>query len=137
VARCYTTSDSYLYVATTRFLAHYHVAASKLPGEGHDEEGAKEKTASTGTSNHIYARVVVRGRSYPPVALQKANHASGVTKTTTAKGDGERYPVKGDMCVMHYTGMLPDGSIFDTSKNRGPLKFKIGTEQVRHATSLA
>lgn len=41
------------------------------------------------------------------------------------------YPQKGQTVTVHYTGYLPDGSIFDASRDRGkPLKFKIGEDQV-------
>lgn len=32
----------------------------------------------------------------------------------------------GDIVKVHYTGKLDDGSIFDSSVDRGPLKFTIG-----------
>lgn len=46
-------------------------------------------------------------------------------------GDGIRYPKKGQTVTIHYTGYLPDGSQFDSSRDRGkPFKFKLGAEQV-------
>jgi len=36
----------------------------------------------------------------------------------------------GDTVKVHYTGSLIDGTEFDTSKNREPMEFKIGAEQV-------
>jgi peptidylprolyl isomerase len=36
----------------------------------------------------------------------------------------------GDTVKVHYTGKLPDGTIFDTSRNRQPLQFTIGKGQV-------
>jgi FKBP-type peptidyl-prolyl cis-trans isomerase 2 len=37
---------------------------------------------------------------------------------------------KGDKVKVHYTGSLDDGTVFDTSKNREPLKFTIGEGQL-------
>ncbi|MBN2038412.1 MAG: peptidylprolyl isomerase [Spirochaetes bacterium] len=36
----------------------------------------------------------------------------------------------GDTIKVHYTGTLNDGTVFDTSKNREPLEFTIGSGQV-------
>jgi len=36
----------------------------------------------------------------------------------------------GDTVKVHYTGKLDDGSVFDSSKDRGPLEFTIGKGQV-------
>ena len=36
----------------------------------------------------------------------------------------------GDTVKIHYTGKLDDGSIFDTSKDRDPLEFTIGMEEI-------
>lgn len=37
---------------------------------------------------------------------------------------------KGDTVKVHYTGTLDDGTTFDTSTNRDPLQFTIGSGQV-------
>ena len=43
----------------------------------------------------------------------------------------------GDTVKVHYTGKLPDGSVFDASHNREPMQFTIGDGQLilalRHA----
>jgi peptidylprolyl isomerase len=36
----------------------------------------------------------------------------------------------GDTVKVHYTGKLADGSVFDSSTNRGPLEFTVGQHQV-------
>ena len=37
---------------------------------------------------------------------------------------------QGDTVKIHYTGKLEDGTVFDTSRSRHPLQFKLGTGQV-------
>src|SRR5574337_1205082 len=37
---------------------------------------------------------------------------------------------QGDTVTVHYTGQLEDGTVFDTSRSRHPLQFRIGNGQV-------
>mmetsp|Transcript_5022 Transcript_5022/g.5498 ORF Transcript_5022/g.5498 Transcript_5022/m.5498 type:complete len:112 (+) Transcript_5022:48-383(+) len=54
-----------------------------------------------------------------------------VTVEIFAAGDGNNYPKKGHTVVVHYTGSLKDGTIWDSSRDRGkPFKFKLGADQV-------
>lgn len=41
------------------------------------------------------------------------------------KGQGPS-ATKGKIVALHYTGYLPDGSAFDTTRNRQPLQFQLG-----------
>jgi FKBP-type peptidyl-prolyl cis-trans isomerase len=56
---------------------------------------------------------------------------SSVSVEVFAAGDGINYPKQGNTVTVHYTGYLPDGRRFDSSRDRGkPFKFRIGAEQV-------
>jgi peptidylprolyl isomerase/FKBP-type peptidyl-prolyl cis-trans isomerase SlpA len=37
---------------------------------------------------------------------------------------------EGDQVKVHYTGKLPDGSVFDSSREREPLDFQLGSGQM-------
>ncbi|XP_038659668.1 peptidyl-prolyl cis-trans isomerase FKBP1A-like [Scyliorhinus canicula] len=55
----------------------------------------------------------------------------GVDVETIVAGDGRTFPKAGQLCVVHYTGSLKDGTKFDSSRDRAqPFKFRIGENQV-------
>ncbi|KAI9204869.1 uncharacterized protein BJ171DRAFT_503909 [Polychytrium aggregatum] len=67
--------------------------------------------------------------------FRRAFHSSiknmGVTKTVIKPGDGKTFPVPGSRVSMHYKGTLRDGSVFDSSIDRGkPFACQIGVGQV-------
>ena len=47
-------------------------------------------------------------------------------KEIVKPGEGEETPGDGMEVIVHYTGKLPDGTIFDTSLTREPFKFTLG-----------
>ncbi len=56
--------------------------------------------------------------------------ASGLQYVDVVVGDG-REAVKGDLVVVHYTGTLPNGKKFDSSKDRNqPFSFPLGAGRV-------
>ncbi|MBC8144761.1 MAG: FKBP-type peptidyl-prolyl cis-trans isomerase [bacterium] len=54
---------------------------------------------------------------------------SGLVVIWKQRGDGERAKV-GQMAIVHYTGKLVDGKIFDSSVEREPFAFRLGKGQV-------
>ena len=56
---------------------------------------------------------------------------------TLSLGDGETFPKKGDVVMVHYEGRIArdeDAQPFDSSLERGkPFKFTVGEEQVIRA----
>jgi peptidylprolyl isomerase len=72
------------------------------------------------------------------IQLQQAGDESPVMKSTESglqyaiipEGDGE-LAKDGDLVFVHYSGSLEDGSVFDSSHDRGePISFKLGAGQV-------
>lgn len=56
--------------------------------------------------------------------------ASGLQYIDIEEGTGSS-PAKGQTCVVHYHGTLLDGTVFDSSKERGqPFEFQIGEGRV-------
>ena len=56
--------------------------------------------------------------------------SSGLYYNIIEEGSGSK-PNKGDVVAVHYTGMLLDGTVFDSSHQRNqPIEFPVGTGQV-------
>jgi len=55
----------------------------------------------------------------------------GVDIVPISPGDGTTFPKQGQTAVVHYTGTLDNGTVFDSSRTRGkPFRFKIGKGEV-------
>lgn len=66
----------------------------------------------------------------PPVEGESITTESGLDVTIVQEGDGPA-PEAGNIVLVHYTGMLEDGTIFDSSYERGePFAFPLGAARV-------
>jgi FKBP-type peptidyl-prolyl cis-trans isomerase len=55
---------------------------------------------------------------------------AGLTYVLTRRGEGAQAKA-GDDVLVHYTGMLTDGTVFDSSRTRGePFQFRLGAGRV-------
>lgn len=67
---------------------------------------------------------------FMPKNLDHSQSQSGLQFKDTKVGDGVS-PKKGQIVIVHYTGRLTDGQVFDSSHKRNqPFKFQIGVGQV-------
>jgi FKBP-type peptidyl-prolyl cis-trans isomerase len=53
-----------------------------------------------------------------------------VKKTILRAGTGPK-PTNDQKALIHYTGFLPDGSVYDSSRGRSPFQFRIGLGVIR------
>lgn len=67
---------------------------------------------------------------FMPKNLDHAQSPSGLQFKDTKVGDGVS-PKRGQTVIVHYTGRLTNGQVFDSSHKRNePFKFQIGVGQV-------
>lgn len=73
----------------------------------------------------VFAGDVPKYQSKPVAKPKTITTMSGLQYTITAKGNGPK-PKNGDKVLVHYTGTLTDGTIFDSSTGKAPYGFKLG-----------
>ena len=76
---------------------------------------------------------IPEGVSGPQVILDELSKTGTVSELRTfdiAEGEGTEAKA-GDTIVVHYIGVLPDGTVFDSSRDRGtPFSFTLGVGMV-------
>ena len=101
-----------------------------------EENGCDEDAAAAAIGEHT--SVAAASSSKPSEAQAQLDswaaqeQAASVSIVRQQAGDGETFPMVGDMCTMHYEGTLQsDGTVFDSSiKRNKPFRFKVGVADV-------
>lgn len=60
----------------------------------------------------------------------KKNDAKSCKDSSVDRSVKERVAKNGDFASVHYTGSLESNEVFDSSKNRAPLEFEVGSGQL-------
>ena len=117
-------------------LALLVIAMLAACGEGRDAapEGAGEIDTAAETGSTTATTPTPVATEYAPeleVNLDEMERtASGLYVRNLRVGEGEE-AAQGDTVVVHYTGWLPDGMQFDSSRERGePFSFVLGEGRV-------
>jgi FKBP-type peptidyl-prolyl cis-trans isomerase len=106
---------------------------SKFHPPDQEEEPAAEALGESAAqaADAANVRPVNTADSPPTEKGETVTTKSGLKYTTVRPGTGA--PAKsGQTVTVHYTGSLPDGQVFDTSRNKGGtgFSFKLGTGMV-------
>jgi FKBP-type peptidyl-prolyl cis-trans isomerase FkpA len=83
----------------------------------------EEKSAQIGKEKEIVAEYIAKNK------LKADSTGSGLMYVVNKKGFGAK-PAVGDTVMVHYTGKLMDGTVFDSSKDREAIKFPLGVGMV-------
>lgn len=62
----------------------------------------------------------------------------GVLIRTLKKGDGNRFPTKGELCLVHYEGRLENGTVIASTRERQQkFQFELGAKHVIEGLEVA
>ncbi|MDQ3087331.1 MAG: FKBP-type peptidyl-prolyl cis-trans isomerase [Acidobacteriota bacterium] len=86
------------------------------------------------TVRHPIKKTIVKKKTTPKKTMTPTSNAvttvSGLTYIVTKKGEGTQLKA-GDNIIVNYTGLLTDGTKFDSSLDRGePFSFPLGAGKV-------
>ena len=120
------------------FIRHRHVAVLLLIGTALTACQATTRPAApeTAAASAVAQPTAGTGTASTPPATGQASAAAGVTTSTGLQfieveaGSGPA-PQPGDVVSVHYTGMLTDGTVFDSSRESNqPIQFPLGEGRV-------
>ncbi|PIR96879.1 MAG: peptidylprolyl isomerase [Candidatus Doudnabacteria bacterium CG10_big_fil_rev_8_21_14_0_10_41_10] len=104
-------------------------SATAQDGELPVVDGATEGVNVGGGDLQGAQQVAPPNEQQAPQPLRTFDTSEGVRVEVFQEGEGDE-AVAGKTVVVHYVGLLPDGTIFDTSLEREPFSFTLGTQQV-------
>ena len=93
------------------------------------DEALKEKEAKAKESSSPQEDDEKLQQYFKKNGLNPQKRESGLYYLITQATDGEK-PIPGQRVMVHYTGKLMDGTIFDSSEGKDPLSFALGRGQV-------
>jgi peptidylprolyl isomerase len=95
-------------------------------GTNNPQQGGTTTPQQAGTNNTYQTGTT----NTQPGGTNLEKTASGLQFQDIKTGDGQK-PKEGQIVIVHYTGTLPDGTKFDSSRDRKePFKFTLGAGQV-------
>lgn len=104
-------------------------AAAKKSSTGAAKAGTTgaAKKSPTGAAKSTAAKAA--GKAVPVKERKKVTTPSGLEYEDTVVGSGPQ-PKVGDTVVVHYTGRLTNGKVFDSSVGKQPFEFRLGKGEV-------
>ncbi len=115
----------------TLLLMAQEPAAKKPAATGAKKATAGTAKKSTGAAKKSAtgAAKSAAGKTVPVKERKKVTTPSGLQYEDTAIGNGPQ-PKTGDTVVVHYTGRLTNGKVFDSSVGKQPFEFRLGRGEV-------
>ena len=102
------------------------MSKAKEPAEEENADGTEGSEGSTPPEDQTPAVNPFEGEEVPEPTFDK----NGLGISDISKGTGPKIK-KGDVALVHYIGYLEDGTVFDSSFNRGePFEVTVGAGQV-------
>jgi peptidylprolyl isomerase len=109
------------------FFIFTSIFTADVLGQTRRRTPAPRRSRRIATSPRVARPPVVTA---PCASSSATTTPSGLTVMVTRQGTGQMLK-NGDMVLVHYTGLLTDGTKFDSSRDRGqPIEFELGAGRV-------